>query len=137
MEKRNEGFYRHKCIYHIDAKEFYSEIKNKGMRLLTTNLVICETLNYLRAKISLDVAVSFRENLYKSSIIEVINITPAIEEEAFRIFKQHNDKDFSFTDCISFSVMKAKKLDRVFAFDKHFEQFGNLKRLPEINPRLI
>ncbi len=116
--------------YHLDAKKFYTELKNDGGKFLTTNFVICETINYLRARISHNIAVSFRENIYKSSVIEIIHITSAIEDEAFRIFKQYNDKDFSFTDCTSFSVMKNRRLNKAFAFDKHFEQYGNFKRLP-------
>ncbi len=116
--------------YHTVAKRFYKEIKQKGGRFLTSNYVVCETLNYLRARLSHDIAVSFRESLYKSPVIEVVGITSVIEEEAFRIFKKYNDKDFSFTDCTSFALMIARRLNRAFAFDKHFEQFRDFKRLP-------
>jgi predicted nucleic acid-binding protein len=40
------------------------------------------------------------------------------------------DKDFSFTDCTSFSIMSSLKLKSAFAFDKHFEQFEGIGRLP-------
>jgi len=41
-----------------------------------------------------------------------------------------SDKDFSFTDCTSFSIMSSLKLKGAFAFDKHFEQFEGIGRLP-------
>ena len=117
--------------YHSNAKHFFKEeIKTTGKKFLTTNFIVCETINYLRAKVSHNTAVSFRENLYKSNVLEVVQVTPAIEDEAFRIFKHYNDKDFSFTDCVSFAAMKAKKLKEAFAFDRHFEQYGNFKKLP-------
>jgi len=117
--------------HHSNAKHFFKEeIKTTGRKFLTTNFVVCETINYLRAKISHNTAVSFRDNLYKSHVIEVVQVTPAMEDEAFRIFKHYNDKDFSFTDCVSFATMKAKRLKEAFAFDRHFEQYGNFKRLP-------
>jgi predicted nucleic acid-binding protein len=53
-----------------------------------------------------------------------------MEDAAFTIFKQYADKDFSFTDCTSFSIMKSLNLNKAFAFDKHFEQYGNFNRLP-------
>jgi predicted nucleic acid-binding protein len=56
--------------------------------------------------------------------------SPSIEDAAFTIFKRYTDKDFSFTDCTSFSIMKSLKLKSAFAFDKHFEQFEGISRLP-------
>jgi len=115
---------------HKAAAAFYRSSKEKGMRFVTTNFVICETMNYLRSRVSHQVAVLFRENLNKSGFIEMIRVTPSIEDAAFVIFKQYADKDFSFTDCTSFSIMKSFGLKKAFAFDKHFEQFEGISRLP-------
>ncbi|MDH5203808.1 MAG: PIN domain-containing protein [Nitrospirota bacterium] len=115
---------------HKAAKTFYKSAIEKGTKFVTTNFVVCETMNYLSARVSHDVSVIFRENLKKSSFIEIITITPFVEDSAFNIFKQYADKDFSFTDCTSFSVMKSLKINRSFAFDKHFEQYDNFIRLP-------
>ncbi len=115
---------------HKTAKGFYKDARVKGIRFVTTNFVICETINYLRARVSHNISVIFRENLKKSGHFEIITITPHMEDSAFTIFKQYTDKDFSFTDCTSFSIMKSLKLNKAFAFDKHFEQYGNFSRLP-------
>jgi hypothetical protein len=115
---------------HKAAAAFYRNAKEKGMRFVTTNFVVCETMNYLRARISHRIAVLFRENLKKSGFIEIVTVTPSIEDAAFTIFKQYIDKDFSFTDCTSFSIMRSLKLKSAFAFDKHFEQFERISRLP-------
>jgi len=34
------------------------------------------------------------------------------------------DKDWSLTDCISFELMRRRRLTRALAFDHHFEQAG-------------
>jgi predicted nucleic acid-binding protein len=115
---------------HIAAKTFYKESIEKGTKFITTNFVVCETMNYLRAKVSHEVSVIFWEKLKKSGYFEIINITPLVENAAFSIFRQYADKDFSFTDCTSFSVMKSLKLNKAFAFDKHFGQYDNFSRLP-------
>ncbi len=114
---------------HITAKTFYKESIGKGTKFITTNFIVCETMNYLRAKVSHNVAVVFWENLKKSGIFEIMNITALLESTAFLIFKQYSDKDFSFTDCTSVAAMKSLKLNKVFAFDKHFDQY-NFDRLP-------
>ncbi len=87
-------------------------------------------MNYLRAKISHEIAVLFRENLLKSGLIEIITVTAFVESAAFGIFKQYADKGFSFTDCTSFAVMKSVKIRQAFAFDRHFEQYNDMSRLP-------
>lgn len=115
---------------HKAAKTFYNNATEKGTRFVTTNFVVCETMNYLRARVSHNVSTIFKENLKKSGLIEITNISPHIEDTAFAIFKQDADKDFSFTDCTSFSIMKSLKLTKAFAFDKHFEQYNNFSRLP-------
>ena len=115
---------------HRPAATFYRNAKEEGTRFVTTNFVVCETMNYLRARVSFRVAVLFRDNLQKTGFIDIVTVGPSIEEEAFAIFKRYTDKDFSFTDCTSFSVMKSLKLKRAFAFDKHFEQFEGISRVP-------
>ena len=116
--------------YHQAAAAFYRNAKEKGTRFVTTNFVVCETINYLRARVSHRVAVLFREKLRKSGLTEIITVTPPVEEGAFDIFKRYSDNDFSFTDCTSFSVMKLLKLRRAFAFDRHFEQIQGISRVP-------
>jgi len=115
---------------HKAAAVFYRNAKEKGTRFVTTNFVVCETLNYLRARISHNIAVLFRENLKKSRFIEIVTVTPSIEDTAFTIFKQYTDKDFSFTDCTSFAIIRSLKLKNAFAFDRHFDQFEGIGRLP-------
>ena len=115
---------------HRAAAAFYRNAREKGARFITTNFVVCETMNYLRARISHHIAVLFRENLKKSGLIEIVAVTPSVEDAAFIIFKQYADKDFSFTDCTSFSTMRSLKLKTAFAFDRHFEQFEGISRLP-------
>lgn len=115
---------------HKAAKAFYKSAIEKGARFVTTNFVVCETINYLRAKVSHNVAVIFRENLKKSGIVDTISIIPPMEDAAYSIFKLYSDKDFSFTDCTSFAVMKSLRIGNAFAFDRHFEQIEWIKRVP-------
>ncbi len=115
---------------HKAAKAFYKSAAEKGARFITTNFVVCETINYLRSRVAHNVAVAFRENLKKSGIAETISVIPLMEDAAFAIFKQYSDKDFSFTDCTSFAVMKSLRIGNAFAFDRHFEQIEGIKRVP-------
>jgi predicted nucleic acid-binding protein len=46
------------------------------------------------------------------------------------IFFRYRDKDFSFTDCTSFVVMKELRLQQVLTTDAHFAQMG-FQMLPD------
>ncbi len=43
------------------------------------------------------------------------------------IFRRYDDKNFSFTDYISFALMKRLNLEAALAFDEHFTKFGLLR----------
>ena len=52
--------------YHSAAVSFYRDSRDSGARFFTTNLVVCETMNYLKGTVSHAVAVRFWENLKKA-----------------------------------------------------------------------
>lgn len=79
-----------------------------------------ETCTLVRARTTHSLAAQFLRSL-KTPGITILRVTPAIEAE--RIFLRHHDKDFSFTDCTSFALIEARKLDAVLAFDRHFTQY--------------
>ena len=45
-------------------------------------------------------------------------------DKARAIFFRYRDKDFSFTDCTSFAVMRELKIHEVLTTDRHFVQMG-------------
>ena len=114
--------------YHFKALDFAKHESSKYQQV-TSNFVICETLNFLRTRASYEASITFGEKIRESKSINIIHISPLIENKAWDIFKQYKDKDFSFTDCTSFIVIESLKTNHVFGFDIHFKQFG-LKLLP-------
>jgi predicted nucleic acid-binding protein len=45
-------------------------------------------------------------------------------EKAGGVFFRHRDKEYSFTDCTSFVVMKELRLTKALTTDRHFRQMG-------------
>lgn len=62
--------------------------------------------------------------IYSSNIISILR--PTVEDEAagIELFDKYSDQSVSFTDCISFVLMRTRKIKRVFSFDRHFEILG-------------
>jgi predicted nucleic acid-binding protein len=67
--------------------------------------------------------------LVEERILEIVWVTPEIATEAWRVFEQFNrDKEWSYTDCVSYAVMKQLDIEEAFAFDHHFDQMGFVRR---------
>ncbi|WP_448561838.1 type II toxin-antitoxin system VapC family toxin [Trichothermofontia sp.] len=57
--------------------------------------------------------------------LTVVWISEAIATQTWQIFEQFNtDKQWSFTDCISYVVMKDQGITAAFTFDHHFSQLS-------------
>ncbi|HEO64362.1 MAG TPA: PIN domain-containing protein [Spirochaetes bacterium] len=114
--------------WHTKAVEINKQLLNEGFRYLTTSYVLDESYTGLR-KVAHSVVVDFGERIQTSRLVQVIRIDEDIENLAWELFKQYSDKQFSFTDCTSFVVMKRFNLIQTFTNDRHFEQMGFQKLL--------
>jgi predicted nucleic acid-binding protein len=103
-------------------------------RLITTDYVLDETYTLLLLNVGYERTIAFQKNtseLRQTGILAVVHVTSSLCDEAWDIFKRFNvDKKWSFTDCVSYVVMKQLDIETVFAFDYHFEQMG-FNRKPE------
>ena len=91
--------------------------------LVTTDYVLDETYTLLRSALGHRAAVRFGREIRRGGI-EIVQVDPPIQEEAWRIFERYADKNFSFTDCTSFAVMKRARVRLAFTLDSDFLQFG-------------
>ncbi|MBI4660721.1 MAG: type II toxin-antitoxin system VapC family toxin [Verrucomicrobia bacterium] len=92
--------------------------------LITTDYVADETLTLLRLRLGIDAAEAWWRQVDGSSRLRWESITPARADKARGLFFRYRDKDFSFTDCTSFIVMRELRLREALTADHHFEQAG-------------
>ena len=118
-------------LEHEIAKAVAKQLEADEALLVTTDYILDETYTLLRSVLGHRVAVAFGREVQKGGI-EVVQVDETLQKEAWEIFEQYRDKDFSFTDCTSFVVMKRGKILIAFTFDRHFQQYG-FQTLP---PRL-
>jgi len=98
-------------------------------RLVTTDFIYDELLTLFRARGIVDPAKDWITQL-NDARFEVIWVTADDLKKATTIYFQYSDKQWSFTDCTSLVVMQRLGIERAFAFDDHFRQFGNVTVLP-------
>lgn len=110
--------------YHEAAGNFYNKNFKEFNELLTTNLVVAETYILLRLDCGSEVALGWWERIASSLKVKIIYIDSGLTEAAISILRKYNDHPFSFTDAVSFAVMKKMKITEAFAFDAHFTIAG-------------
>ncbi len=112
---------------HDIALAFKDDLSN-DCRLITTDYVLDETYTLLLLNVGYERTIAFQTNineLLQTGILAIVHVASSLCEEAWDIFKRFNvDKKWSFTDCVSYVVMKQLDIDTAFAFDHHFEQMG-------------
>jgi len=110
--------------YHKKAASAYpSLLKNSG-NLVTSNLVIAESYVLLLNALGHFAAIRFLERVKASPRIWRIYSSEEIEADAEKILRKYSDQDFSYTDAVSFTIMKRYKIGETFSFDKHFVTAG-------------
>jgi predicted nucleic acid-binding protein len=92
--------------------------------LVTTNYTFSETITLINNRLGHEKAVAFGSRLMESRSISLHRATDEEEKEAWAYFVKHGDKKYSFTDCVSFIVMKKSSVREALSLDKHFRQSG-------------
>jgi predicted nucleic acid-binding protein len=120
--------------HHNKAKAYWSLLEQKLSMLYTTDYVLDETLTFLKRTCGLKAAKKAYELMFKPP---GINLSKVGEEDiriAVELFFARKDKRYSFTDCISFTVMRRLRIIYAFAFDWDFVAEGfitDLTNLPD------
>lgn len=111
---------------HTAATSILNKLLADHTRLITTDFVLAETHALLLTRLNHTVATRFLRDMARSSAT-VVHPTPEHQDRARAIIYQYQDKDFSFTDAISFAVMEWLDIRYAFTFDRHFVQYGWMK----------
>lgn len=105
-------------------------IRSFREQLLTPDFVIDETLTLLRARGEQRRAFAFGNRVIEGGEVKIVTISEQDFADAWGIFRKFDDKEWSFTDCTSLVVMQRLGIQRAFAFDDHFRQFGTVTVAP-------
>ena len=91
---------------------------------ITTNWIFGETVTLVRGRLGHKAAVALGARLLHRPGLRIVRVQAEDEQAAWRTFQQYTYKDFSFTDCTSFAVMRRLRITHALAFDRHFQQMG-------------
>jgi predicted nucleic acid-binding protein len=109
---------------HQQASDFLRQARLCKRRFITTDYVLDETATLLKARSCGHLVPVLLETVFSSAACTV-HWTDA---DRFRttcdFFLKHEDQAWSFTDCLSFVVMKDQRLRDSLTKDSHFREAG-------------
>ncbi|MBI4669773.1 MAG: PIN domain-containing protein [Elusimicrobia bacterium] len=110
--------------YHDKASHAWDKLEKNHQRLFTSNLVIVETATLLTRQAGYGFAAQRVRNILDSRVIQILRPAEPQEREAIELLEKYADQRASFSDCLSFVLMRQTKIKTAFTFDEHFERAG-------------
>lgn len=110
--------------YHLYATQGINNLLGHSVTFVTSDYIFDETVTLLMRRNGKHQAVRFGIWALKAENIELLSIDNEVWRAAWEMFQSYDDKQWAFTDCTSFVLMRKQNLHRAFAFDQHFEQAG-------------
>lgn len=92
--------------------------------LVTSDWILTEVADALSDPKNRTRCVEFIEDLRNSSSVEVVPASRERFDTGWELYRTRPDKDWSLTDCVSFIVMKERRITEALTGDHHFEQAG-------------
>jgi uncharacterized protein len=110
--------------HHVKATRSWKALVRRDWKCYTSNFVLDETFTLLARRSSYSFAAERARAIYASKALQILRPAPDDEHEALLLFEKYADQEISFTDCVSFVLMKRQRVRRAFAFDRHFKDAG-------------
>lgn len=107
-----------------------SQIEKINVPLVTSDYVIDETITLVSRRVSARLSYEIGNDLLNERFAKIIQVTIEDAKNALKILAKYADKEFSFTDCVSFVLMEKLGIETALSFDIHFEQYGKFIILP-------
>jgi predicted nucleic acid-binding protein len=109
---------------HAIANQHWQQLKKSPSSLITTSFILDEVVTHLNSRDFHASAVQIGDELLTSILFGFVEVDTLILRTGWQYFKQHRDKRYSLTDCISFVVMQELGIRTALTFDRHFAQAG-------------
>lgn len=110
--------------HHEAAAAGWRRLAADRERCFTSNFVLDETVSLLTRRAGPAFAAERARALLASTALTILRPEARDENEALRWLDKLGDQSVSFTDCVSFALMRRHRLPRAFGFDRHFISAG-------------
>lgn len=110
--------------FHRRALELSGQIAVRHVRTGTSRAVLLEVGSGLAKAKHRTAAIRLLDAIQAANTVTVIPVTEEAVLAGWGLFRTRRDKEWSWTDCISFLLMQERGLRQALTTDEHFEQAG-------------
>ena len=109
---------------HARAREQWELLHEAGAKLHTSVPVIIETFTFLDRNANRDVALAWKESIYKPGTAKILPCELSDLEHSWEYFRRADLYKLSSVDATSFAIMKRARIRLAYTFDHHFAVAG-------------
>src|SRR5437868_1532256 len=102
---------------HMQAREQWGLLHGAGAKLHTSVPVVIETFTFLDRNANRDVALAWKESIYRPGIVKVVPCELRDLEQCWNYFRRADLHKLSAVDATSFAIMKRARIRRTYTFD--------------------
>jgi predicted nucleic acid-binding protein len=106
------------------AVELAQWIETEDKHLITSRAVVLEIGNALSKLRYRAAAVALLDAIERDPNVEVVPLSEELYRRSLELYRQHQDKEWGLTDCVSFAVMWKRSITDALTTDDHFRQAG-------------
>jgi len=110
--------------FHAIASAWNKYLSAKRIRIITTEAVLIEWLNAYSDHRLRGIAYTGYRAIHTSPSAEVLPFEDQSYTQALALYAASKDKNWALTDCLSFVIMRQRKLTAALTSDHHFTQAG-------------
>jgi predicted nucleic acid-binding protein len=118
------SFYIARLMPHDQAHAKAVKAVKSDLIPITSSLIVNETIALLQARGFLSAAIEFLREARSSPYVQIVQIDPVIQSEAWDLFVRYGGTGANPVDCSSFAVMRRMGISKAFTFDLHFRAAG-------------
>lgn len=105
----------------------YIELLNTK-KIFTSNFILLESYTVISQRVSKKAAIEFGKTIQNMPEIKIIKVDQDLEKSSWEIFEIIADKNMSYVDCSTITLMQENSIRQLLTFDSHFKkhtkQFG-------------
>ena len=109
---------------HQAAVQQWELLQRSGAKLHTSIPVVIETFTFLDRNANRDVAMLWRESIYRSGMIKMLPCELRALEQSWEYFRRADLHKLSAVDATSFAIMRRTRIRTAYTFDHRFTAAG-------------
>ncbi len=124
------AFFNKDDDFHTDARNIIHQTMKHDplIRFYFTDYIFDEVITFLKIrKVPFEILEQVGNTLLKSRLWSMLKITETEILKAWKFMIRYQDKDWSFTDVLSFIIMEDFQIPFFLAYDNHFQEYPKIK----------